>query len=257
MGRYREPPAHMVTSLAAAQNRISKMERIPRATNTAIDSGGLTVNGGLLQVSGLLPTGKLGSPVFLAQGGQGASSNSVKMYRNNGADSSAASLPAFEYDDIPISGATQTPSIMMRDRYGGRIVADSTYGRGLSEPKYHVHFYDPSDVKTTTSGAFVTVMLGFWAVYHPHLQVTVIVNTPAATTVELLLQEVGGQIHSDVTTVASTNQFYGLVADRSLLNSGGNTNGESAWMQIQWRLASGTSAASFTFIEALACNLAV
>jgi hypothetical protein len=199
-----------------------------------------------------------GYVVFVANNATGlgrvTNVNYVKMFRNNGVPGVFPG-PAFEFNDVAFDVSLPLPSLFLRDRYGGNCFADSTLGRGMSEPKFHIQFFDPANTKTTTSATFVNFASSFWYMYHPQMRVTVLVNTPAATTYEIRLNEQGGTQQDIVTTVANTFQYYGLVVDRNNLTLNGNHNGEATLIDLEWRRASGAGTATMAFVEGLGLDL--
>jgi hypothetical protein len=103
-------------------------------------------------------------------------------------------------------------------------------------------------------------MSGFWYLYHPHLRVTVLVNTPAATTYEVHVTEaITGTELVKITTIAGTFSYYDLIVPRTSIPPGVGadlgTNGNPINLNLEWRRATGAGTATITFVEAVAIDM--
>jgi hypothetical protein len=256
MARYREQPKDLVSYTGALDKRVGRLERLPRAVATSVDSGSLTITNGTLQVvpNGLPET----YPTLLAntQGGV----PQVAMIRNNiGAIAAGVPTHAFIFYDGG-GGFGPDGTINIYDRAGlgsGAIVADANNeeARGLSAPQFHVHFFDSSLVKTTTSGSFVNIMSTFWYMYHPHLRVRVIVQTPAGTTGEVRVKENSQAQQAIFSIPSNANQFVDLIVDRRNCFYGTFPNGDDANLDLEFRRTGGAGSVSVIFVEAIAIDL--
>jgi hypothetical protein len=187
--------------------------------------------------------------------------NGVMLSRQNSSGDPDGSLPAFEFNDVPIDSSGPQTSLILRDRWSSVILSDSYQGAGMSDPQFHVQFFDSALTKTTTSATFVNFMSSFWYVYHPHLRVRVLVNTPATTTYEIRITEANSGSNTQlaiVTTTASTFAYWDLIVSRvdipASVGVGPGFNGNSVNLNLEWRRATGAGTATMAFVEAIATD---
>lgn len=261
--KYRSGPQTLTEQIQELHNRVRKLETLPRAVATSVNSGTFNVNGGYLGVTGIPPTvpNPVSLPVLTVNGANGFTFDSV--FENYFAVSRNTSGPfgssrALEMADGSGAGTAGFSSIAIYDRQNYSILSDSENvgALGMSDPRIHTTFFDPNAVTNFTSATFTTFRSAFWYMYQPHLRVTLLVNTGAGTVGELALYEAttGTQLVF-VSAPANTFAYYDLILDRRLTVNGNGPNGNITNVDVRIRRASGANNVGVTFVEAIGIDL--
>lgn len=268
-GRYSVSDNDLIQEIIELRNRVSRLERTPQTNNAGVNSGGITINGGALDVrrddlseQGLFILGSnvtigTSSGFELGMSAVFVRSNAVPGIFSDGGTGTIDGNEAFRVDTIDgfLSGTFASPTVKIMDKAGGNIFADSYNARqGMSDPILSTQIM-PNTFSTSTSGTFSDIAVLEWYMYHPHLRIRVLVQNDAATTSEINITESGG-IDSIVSvgSPGSTNAYVDLVCKRSMMRDG-NSNGSPALLTLQIRRAGGAGTVHVMPISAIGIDL--
>jgi len=151
------------------------------------------------------------------------------------------------------------PTWQLYDKSGAIVIADTFNSRqGLSDPRLHTTWWDPSAYKSSTSGTFAAVAQAYHYHYHPNIRVTVFTQNDAATTSEVRVVDLdsGNVVAGPITGPAASTSGGVLVIDRMLtVNGSGFGNGNTTWLEIQHRRASGAGTVRVLVAEVAGIDL--
>lgn len=267
MAKYRQVPGDMVAYTTDVAKRVDRLERVPRAIATGVDSGSLTITNGILQ---LLPNATQ-SPTLLASSSSviGAASQ-VAMYRNvigtiaqvGVVGGTVPSDLAFLFIDEAI-GFGLGGTFNVYDRAGqqsGVLLSDASNinALGFGEPRFHVHFWDPANQRTTTSTTFVNIRSCYWYATHPHLRVRVLAQSPTGSTGQVRVNEQASGQQAIATLASGSFAYVDLIVDRRTTSNylaGNIVNGNPLNFDLEFKLVSGAGPITVTYIEAVAIDL--
>lgn len=265
--RYRVGNDDLIERISKLERRLSALERTPQLPTSAVNSGGIVIRGGSLDVyrgtdqdytEGLLTVGSFTN----VNGQDGMSLQVTRSQEVEGGDldqneetvdgNSSLILATVEGEDPDF----KFPTIFISDKSGHTLISDSTNARrGFSDPKMHQSF-SSGTFATSTSGTFASIMTSEWFMYHPHVMINVLVNNDVGSASELRLSEIGGTTDIITESVASgANEYLAVIAARSSMNSGDGPNGNPALLSLDHRRSSGAGTIRSQVISVIGVDL--
>ena len=273
-GRYSLGDKDLLARIKELEDRISRLERTPQTAFSGVNTEGITVKGGAIEVirddeasqveismgsnvsiesvlgmasvmrrSDAVPTGifAAGDPVQQFGG---------ESYRFNSIDGSV------QRADGTFDLTNCNPTALINDKAGFAILSDTLGARrGMGDPRLHYAAY-PSTLTTSVSGTFADILTMEWSFYHPHLQFTIISSNDASTGGEInIVALTDNRIITTWPTTVGVTEFEQFSIKRTSLAFGGDgpdgtisSNGNSEYISIQFRRSSGAGTARFRLV---------
>jgi len=257
-GRYRNDP-DLIDRIVQLERRLSALERTPQAPNTGVNTGGITIKGGVLDVirDDATNEGRIsaGSNVVV----NGEDGMSLVVYRSDtvpGADftSGQPSLELTTVDGFVADPSFCFPTVRVMDKSGDTILSDSTnYRRGMDDPIMHQSF-TTGVYQSSTSGTFAFIMSAEWYMYHAHCRIRVLVQNDGGNTSELRVTENGGTFTQTTSVPSGAFQYMDLIVKRSSMVSQGS-NGNVAALNLEHRRTGGAGTIRTQVISVVGVDL--
>lgn len=234
MARYRQQPKDITQFMVDTDKRVSRLERVPRAPNTAVDTGAISVTGGDIEIDGGNFTLKASNGAEIVKLGDIGFGNSQPGYRFLRAFDGSTALMLFG-----------TPSARQYlgffDSSGNLLMSDdAASGIGMATPNLPIQAVLSSKLSaneiTTTSGSFNSYYRLHFIKWQPRVTCWFVVSTPVGVTAQLQLFDpaLGAVVPNSVGNIPAN-----IFAYASITGNPDHSHGFFATIDVQMRVSSG------------------
>jgi len=252
--------------IKSLQDRVSRLERTPQLTSSAVNTSGITVTGGSVIVR--MPNDPLALQGIINIGSNATiydeTGMSIYIIRSNAVEGGAGAYGSLLMELLTVEGsaAPKNSTIKFYDKTGSTIFSDSLNARqGFDHPRLTNTWWDPTNgYISTTSGTFAGIADIRWYQYHPHIRIRVYTSNPATTTSEVRIVDVNNSnavISGPQTGPANATTLLEFVVARSSMLNGANINGITELIEVQHRRASGAGTCTTLMTEAIGIDLSL
>lgn len=234
MAKYRQQPKDITQYATETAKRVSRLERTPRAPNTALDSGAMSVTGGNIEIDGGNFTLKASNGAEIVKLGDIGFGNAQPGWRFLRAFDGSTALMLFG-----------TPSARQYlgffDASGNLLMSDdAASGVGMATPNLPIQSVLSSKLSgnevTTTSGSFSSFYRLHFIKWQPRVTCWFIVSTPVGVGAQLQLFDpsLGSTVPNSVGNIPANTFAYA-----SITGNPNHSHGFFATIDVQMRVSSG------------------
>jgi hypothetical protein len=247
------------------EKRLSALERTPQLPTSGVNTGSVTIKGGQLRtIRDNANEGSIGIGSNVTINGEQGMSISIQRSDNVKGASFYTPNTGRTIDGNPlvrmatVDGAgVNSPqpyhTFELYDKSGDVILADTYNGRrGFGAPEMHQTFTNSSYFSTTLT-SFTFIMSSEWYMYHPQCRIRMLIQNDPAVSSEIRVTENGGTFNSVVSFAAGFYDYYNFNVPRSKM-AWGDTNGNTAALNVEHRLVAGAGNAKTQIISVMGCD---